>query len=1504
MTQPAWRASTHEANPNTSALLSHPYYWSTYRNRTAPQVPLNALQKGYALVKNQPKDLQLQIVRLSERVQGLEQELRLQQLKLSESESRFRHLAELSADWYWETDNEFRFTILSGGASDLDRQKIREHLGKTRWALNNASDDVDLWRAHRAQLERHEPFRNFEYERVDEDGETVCLSISGEPVFDGLGQFVGYRGVGSKITDRKRAEQALRSSERRFRTVVNALAEGVVLLDAEGRIVDCNPSAERIFGRPLEKLKNSRHLAPDWTMLREDGGELLEHEYPGNIARASGQAQLNKIVCYQKPFGSILWTLLNIQPLLDEDGRHAGLVLSVSDISSRKKAELEIVRLNVDLEKRVASRTEQLENANKELEAFSYSVAHDLRSPLNTIDGFSVLLEKTISSEMREQTAHYMDRIRKGVRRMAELTDGLLLLAQLSRTNLRWQQVDVAMEASGVLALLGEVDPHRKVRFTVEPGLKAVADATLLRQVLDNLIGNAWKFTMKKETAEISVGSLMDDRMQKVFFVRDNGAGFNMAYARKLFGTFERLHKVDEFPGSGIGLATVGRIINRHGGRIWAEATEGIGATFFFTLGHPPLLANTADGIGEEGAPILLKGKLNPEEAGSHLQTIRAASAFGNDAGAVSFTYAFEFSAVGMALIGLDGIGMRVNPAFCEMLGYSEAEMLSRTIYDLTHSDDVAHDIRLRSRMVAGELETYQREKRYIHKSGRVVWGYLTSSLARDDNRKPLYFIVQVQDITEQKRTEQGLRESESRFRALTAMSSDFFWEQDASFRFIDAAGLIEVGAVPRADIIGKCRWELPNVDMDESVWAAHRAQLECHEPFKDFVITRADPNGDRRYITISGIPIFDATGNFTGYRGTGLDITEARRVANALRSSEKLLREITDAVPALMAYIGADERCRFHNRAYTEAFGLTSDQILGKDLREILDAQIYESVRPRIKEVLTGHPVTYERQQKSPQGDYRHYAFNYVPRYGEDEEEGHVVGFYVLAHDITEFKRLDQMKSEFVSTVSHELRTPLTSIRGSLGLISGGVAGQLPEAAKSLVTIAHKNCERLIRLINDILDIEKLESGLMRMELQPVQLHVVLSHALSANESYGAARGVKLSLHCCTDPVRVQADPDRLTQVVTNLLSNAVKFSPDGETVEVHVIRSSDRIRVEVRDRGPGIPDEFRNRIFQKFSQADSSSAREKTGTGLGLNISRAIVERLGGSIGFDSQTGIGSTFFFELPVMADIEQDVAASTVPALAPRVLVCDGDRDVAKLISMLLDKAGLDADIAHTAKEAWALLETTRYASITVDPRLPGQEAGGFINALRNKERTRSLPVVVISGLADDGKLELDHTPSSVTDWLTKPIDESRLVACMRRAVDELKGEKPRILHVEDDLDIQHITESMAEEFATFSFATNLAQARAHLRERTFDLVLLDLSLGTESGWDLVKTIDALKPRPSLIVFSASEVVAPKGTRADAVLLKASSGTPELLNAIQKVLGISTSLASAAKVDRT
>jgi PAS domain S-box-containing protein len=301
----------------------------------------------------------------------------------------------------------------------------------------------------------------------------------------------------------------------------------------------------------------------------------------GNVTGALSSAR--DITEHKQQEAEILAAQAELQRLLEEADQSRRALLSV--VEDQKRAEEEIRTLNAELEVRVRDRTAQLEAANKELEAFAYSVSHDLRAPLRAMEGFSAALLSQYSERLDEQGRHYLDRIQEASRRMGQLINDMLTLSRVTRAALTRQRVDLGDLAREIAADLQAQDPQRRVEFVIAQGLAVEADPHLLRVALQNLLDNAWKFTGKREQARIEVGSNPGEGSECVYYVKDDGVGFDMTYAGKLFAPFQRLHTMHEFPGTGIGLATVQRIVARHGGRVWTEAEVDRGATFYFTLG-------------------------------------------------------------------------------------------------------------------------------------------------------------------------------------------------------------------------------------------------------------------------------------------------------------------------------------------------------------------------------------------------------------------------------------------------------------------------------------------------------------------------------------------------------------------------------------------------------------------------------------------------------------------------------------------------------------------------------------------------------------------------------------------------------------------------------------------------------------------------------------------------------------------------------------------------------
>jgi signal transduction histidine kinase/DNA-binding response OmpR family regulator len=488
------------------------------------------------------------------------------------------------------------------------------------------------------------------------------------------------------------------------------------------------------------------------------------------------------------------------------------------------------------------------------------------------------------------------------------------------------------------------------------------------------------------------------------------------------------------------------------------------------------------------------------------------------------------------------------------------------------------------------------------------------------------------------------------------------------------------------------------------------------------------------------------------------------------------------------------------------------------------------------------------------------------------------------LAAALDEARQANRLKSEFISTVSHELRTPLTAITGALGLIGGGAVGPLTEPVRDMVGIAHKNSQRLGFLINDLLDMEKLMAGKLQFELKPHLVMPLVEQALESNLGYAQQYGVRFDLQQRVDGAWVEVDPQRLQQVLANLLSNAAKFSPHGALVGVNVMQREGQVRVEVRDHGPGVPQAFRERIFQKFSQADATDARQKSGTGLGLAISRELMDRLGGRIGFDSVEGEGSCFFIELPRSKDPILSNPAVPLTEDRPRILTVEDDLDMARMLGEMLNRAGYLVDCVTTGAEAWACMAQGGYAAVTLDLLLPDMDGLALIKRMRASPSTAALPVVVVSVRSEEARAVLDEQITGVV-WIAKPLDQPSLLAGLNRLLSTEHPSHPRVLHVEDDAQDHQTVRRLVSGQLDFELVTSLREARARVALERFDAVLLDIGLPNESGWDLLADIRVHQPRTRVVVLTGGELPSEGEHQVDAVLSKSHLSAQQLLEAI-------------------
>ncbi|MGE6993853.1 ATP-binding protein [Pseudomonas sp. NPDC047961] len=628
-------------------------------------------------------------------------------------------------------------------------------------------------------------------------------------------------------------------------------------------------------------------------------------------------------------------------------------------------------------------------------------------------------------------------------------------------------------------------------------------------------------------------------------------------------------------------------------------------------------------------------------------------------------------------------------------------------------------------------------------------------------------------------------------------------------------------------------------------------------------------------------------------------DVTELQRSRDTLEDQKVFLRRVVDTDENLIFV--RDELGRFLlcNSAFTALLDARPEAIEGRRAEEIAGAE-------RLLPLLQG-----EGDLLCGSGELRITEIGLTDTYGQERWLQVVKrpmtmpsgACYVVtvAVDMSLRRRMEQMKTEFISTVSHELRTPLTGIRGALGMLVGGVAGHIDEGARPLLDIAHKNSERLVRLINDILDIEKLEAGRLPFHFSRCDVQALTEQALADLKPYADEYGVRLTLTLPAGPLQAEGnlDPDRFTQVMANLLSNAIKHSPAGGVVSVDLRLHGGSLEIGVQDQGQGIPADFRSRIFERFAQADSSDARKRGGTGLGLAITRSLVQQMHGRIGFDSQEGQGTRFWLRLPVASTqpIHPPTVAPALPTAGTnrpveRILVLEPDAPAAEQLAAALQQHGYATLIAETAAQAREMLAEFSIQALTLSPALSDEDSIAFLQNLRSQTAYRHLPVLIVSLQPqrrdnDDGALRGGAV--GVIDWLHKPVDPSRVMdvvrACLRN-----NGVRPRILHVEDDEDLRTLLARLVEPLEIDLLgAPTLSEARQLIDEHRFDLAIIDLMLPDGDGSELFDQLAQSVPPPPVIIFSALDSPVHDSRLALRQLVKSRHDGDELAALIQQLL---------------
>ena len=626
-----------------------------------------------------------------------------------------------------------------------------------------------------------------------------------------------------------------------------------------------------------------------------------------------------------------------------------------------------------------------------------------------------------------------------------------------------------------------------------------------------------------------------------------------------------------------------------------------------------------------------------------------------------------------------------LNKGAVASMGYGQEELLQMHPYDIKPLMPELDFRQMIQPLLKGEKDSLHFETPHRHKDGSDFPVEVFLQLVKDEQGAGR-FVAIVRDITERKQAEQEALQYTQSLEQLHTITTNASLDLDGKIQALLELGR-EVFDLPLAIVshIEGEQYEVKYVSAPDQTLSpgvvfplgetycihtlnakqpigfhhAGESEIKTHPCYINFGLEAyiGTPlySGNKAYGTLNFSSAEPRKEPFSHFHYSLIQLfaqwighqLEQQRINQVLHEETALRQAILDNASLCIISVDTDGIIRTYNKRGEEIYGYTAEEMIGKqtpailhDMDEIkryaaeLSSELGRVIEPGLDVFITKPRmgITEEREWTLIRKDGSRFP-GVLTINAVHDADGEISGYVGIVTDITERKRIEQMKREFVSTVSHELRTPLTSIRGALGLLLGGAAGPLSEQGKEMLVMADRNCARLTLLINDLLDLEKIESGRLEFNFRQLDLIDVARHAIEVNENYARQHNVQLKLHQTLEHAVVRGDENRLMQVFANLISNAVKFSPEDGLVELDVIPTNSGYRASVRDHGAGIPEEFRSRIFERFAQADSSDSREKGGTGLGLSISKVIIDRHGGSIGFATETGVGTTFYFDLP-------------------------------------------------------------------------------------------------------------------------------------------------------------------------------------------------------------------------------------------------------------------------------
>jgi PAS domain S-box-containing protein len=758
------------------------------------------------------------------------------------------------------------------------------------------------------------------------------------------------------------------------------------------------------------------------------------------------------------------------------------------------------------------------------------------------------------------------------------------------------------------------------------------------------------------------------------------------------------------------------------------------------------------------------------------------------------FRQVFENAPCGMAVSSIDGQLLQVNAQLCRMLGYPEAELLQSSWRELTHPDDLEATRDLVQRLLNGSSASGASEKRYRHKSGASVWSHTRLSLARNSAGAPQYFVVYMEDITQRRRSDQALRESEERFRIMADSCPAVVWATDAEgkTRFMNSAGRDFFGDPDKAE---ETDWrKLIHPDDAEEYFAASERAFQAQQPLKgEARFLRRD--GEWRWLATHAVLRFAADGEFLGYVGLSPDVTDRKLAEHASRDLHELAQSTIDALPSHICVLDERGVIVSVNRAWVDfalANGCSPDAVarfgvgasyvgacvsdggeFGAGLRSVLNG---EQDRFQME-----YPCHSPVQQRWFIARVTRFSSNRLPRVLVEhieitERKLNEEALRSARHTAEEANRA---KSRFLANMSHEIRTPMNGVIGMLQLLE---TTNLTPEQRQYTSVAQSSGHTLLALIDDILDLSKIEAHKTSLEKVAFAPREAITEVYQLIRVQAEAKGIRVGVRVAEEiPAVLLGDVHRLRQVLTNLCANAVKFTEQGE-VQLDarlesVAGARVTIRVTVSDTGIGIRAEQIHSLFSPFVQADASTTRKFGGSGLGLAISKHLVEIMGGSIGAEARPQGGSVFWFtavlDLPEPGELPEPSASLAAltriqPAAPARILVVE-DNAVNRTVALaLLRKLGYSASAVPDGAEALAAVEQGGFDLVLMDCHMPVMDGFDAARAIRGSTHS-SIPIVALTADAMPSDRER-CLREGMNDYCSKPVVLADLAEVLNRCL--------------------------------------------------------------------------------------------------------------------------------------